>query len=133
MWTTENRKRYDRSRLRYPSLRPSPPFDLHRPTSWKLLIAGCRKAPGSAKPARGPILASNRQASLRHRLTAPTFAPLTGCRRKSSPGELACAGRTRFGHDSCFWHSSPFRRAAMGRLQLRADRPWPASHLHGSP
>ncbi|MGA7455571.1 MAG: hypothetical protein WBW73_31475, partial [Rhodoplanes sp.] len=24
-----------------------------------------------------PILASNRQASLRHRLTAPTFAPLT--------------------------------------------------------
>ena len=32
-----------------------------------------------------------------------------------------------------YWHSSPFRRAAMGRLQLRADRPWPASHLHGSP
>ena len=36
-----------------------------------------RLTPGSAKPARGPILASNRQASLRHRLTAPTFAPLT--------------------------------------------------------
>jgi hypothetical protein len=32
-----------------------------------------------------------------------------------------------------FWHSSPIRRAATGRLQLRADRPWPASHLHGTP
>ena len=45
-----------------------------------------RLTPGSTKPARGPILPSNRQASLRHRLTAPTL-PSYVCR---SPEPSAC-------------------------------------------
>jgi len=31
------------------------------------------------------------------------------------------------------WHSSPLRRPAMGRLQLRADRPWRRGRRHSRP
>ncbi len=46
MWTTENRARYDRSKLRYPS-------DL-TDDKWRL-IKPLERAPGSAQPGQGRV------------------------------------------------------------------------------
>src|SRR5713101_8433814 len=73
--TQGQRRHKKRHRSRLPRCLPRPQQDLRK--ARHRLLGLSRITARSAKPPRHPILADNRQAPLRHRLTAPTFAPLT--------------------------------------------------------
>ena len=77
----DQRRHKKRHRARLPRRLPRPQQDLRKTRNHILGIS--RLTAGSAQPHRNPLLADNCQASLRHRLTAPTFAPLTSARIKS--------------------------------------------------
>ena len=73
----KDQRRYKkRHRTRLPRRFPRPQQDLRKTRHHLLGIS--RLTAGSAQSHRNPVLADNCQASLRHRLTAPSFAPLPG-------------------------------------------------------